>query len=127
MHAVVDSFSGVVSGTIDNGTSVIFYTLPTGCQGSETVTVNGIPSSIAGVHSACLGGSTILNDVFGGGIWSTTNPAVGTIDVTSGLYVTVTGVGIGTTTISYTISDGCAAIFNVTVSPIAAITGSHSL
>ena len=127
VHAVVDSFSGVVSGTIDNGTSVIFYTLPTGCQGSETVTVNGIPSSIAGVHSACLGGSTILNDVFGGGIWSTTNPAVGTIDVTSGLYVTVTGVGIGTTTISYTISDGCAAIFNVTVSPIAAITGSNSL
>ncbi len=126
-HAAVDSFTGVVSGTIDLGTSIIFYTLPTGCQGSQTVTVNVIPSGIAGPHAACLGGTTTLNDVYGGGFWSSTNTTVGTVGTTGGEFVTVTGIGIGTTTISYTISNGCAAIYNVTVSPIAAVIGSAPL
>ncbi len=124
LHATVDSLTGLVSGGIWNGYSIISYTVPTGCVGTELVTVNPIPSSIAGFPNFCLGGSAILNDVNGGGIWSSTNLAVGTVANTTGLYVTVNAVSLGTTTISYTIADGCAAIFTVTVNPIAAITGS---
>ena len=124
LHATVDSLTGVVSGGIWNGFSIISYTVPTGCVGTELVTVNPIPSGIAGVVNFCIGGYTILNDVNGGGIWSSTNPAVGTVANTTGLYVTVYAVSVGTTTISYTIADGCAAIYTITVNPIAAVTGS---
>ncbi len=124
LHATVDSFTGVVSGGIWDGYSIIYYTVPTGCRGSQLVSVNVAPSQIAGVTNFCIGGYTILNDVYGGGVWSSTNPAVGTVANTSGLYVTVYAVSVGTTTISYTIPDGCAWTYTVTVNPIAAITGS---
>ncbi len=120
-HAVVDG-SGVVTG-VGNGTSNIVYTLPSGCSSISVVTVNAIPSSIAGVAKTCTGQFTALNNVGGGGIWSSSNPAVGTINTTTGLFVNVTGVTAGTTTISYTSGGGCPAILVVTVNPISPVLG----
>ena len=125
-HATVDPVTGTVTG-INNGTVVIGYLPPSGCSASVTLTINGTPSGIAGVAKTCLGTFTTLNDVAGGGMWSSSNPAVGSINTTTGLTVTVTGLTLGTTTISYMTGSGCAATTTVTVNPIYAIAGATSL
>ena len=125
-HATVDATFGMVTG-VSNGTAVIAYALPSGCTATAVVTVNASPTSIGGIAKTCLGSATTLNDVGGGGVWSSSNPAVGTINTTTGLSVAVTGVGLGTTTISYTTATGCAATMTVTVNPIYPINGSTSL
>ncbi len=121
LHATVDA-SGIVTG-IGNGTSVIIYTLPTGCTSSSIVTVNAVPSGIAGVPKTCTGQFTTLNNIGGGGVWSSSNPLVGTINTTTGLFVNVTGISVGITTISYTSGGGCPSILVVSVNPISPVLG----
>ena len=115
--ATVDA-SGNVTG-VSNGTSTITYTIPSGCFTTVVVTVNPLPAAITGPNTVCMGNTISLNDITGGGIWSSTFPAVGTVDVTGD----VTGITAGTTTISYTINTGCAATLVVTVNSLFAITG----
>ena len=102
--------SGVVSG-LTVGTSVITYTIGTGCSVEAIVTVNTTPVSIAGSMVICSGTNTTLTDATAGGTWSSASPTVATI--TGG--GVATGTGVGTSVISYTLSDGCAATATVTV------------
>ena len=57
--------------------------------------------NITGNNSVCVGASTTLNDATGGGLWSSSDPAIATVDQSSGV---VTGVSAGSATISYTVA-----------------------
>lgn len=113
---------GVVTGS-SVGTSLISYTIGTGCRSTMVVTVNPPPSAIGGNTPVCLTGTLNLTDVTPGGTWSSSNPAVADIGSSSGL---VTPASAGTAVITYSV--GCDAYTTVTVLPSPkAITGPNTL
>ncbi len=93
--------AGMVN-SISAGTTLISYTLPSGCQKSIVFSVNALPAPIAGTADACVGATTTLTNSTGGGTWSSSNIAIATVDETTGV---VTGVSAGTTDITYTVGD----------------------
>jgi uncharacterized protein YjdB len=121
--------SGVVTG-VGQGTASISYTVTTGCgaaSATSVVTVNPLPNAgtISGVTTICLGSSSTLTDPVTGGIWTSVDYTVASIGSSSGV---VTGMSVGTTTISYTVTNTCgtasAATTLITVlSTAPAITG----
>ena len=116
--APVGLFSGVVSGAL-GGTATITYTLPTGCITTVVVTVNPY-GPINGNFNVCLGGTTTLTDAATGGVWSSSNPATGSVDPVTGV---VTGLTLGNVTIIYTLPFGCVATAAVTVDPLPSAIG----
>jgi trimeric autotransporter adhesin len=118
--ATVVAATGVVTG-LSAGTSVIYYTVSTGCSRARTVTVVTLPAPITGTLSLCSSCATNLSSSTTSGVWTSDNLAVATVNSTTGV---VSGVSVGTSTISYTATSGCArtAIVTVGVDP-AAITG----
>ncbi len=101
--------------------------LPAGTY-SVQVVANGNPSDYFMFTTApaaisplaaviCTGNTTALTDTSGGGTWTSSNTAVGTVDPTGIL----TGLTSGTTIVSYTVAGGCAATatVNVLISPTA--------
>jgi gliding motility-associated-like protein len=98
------SATGLITG-VNAGTSTITYINSNGCQVTAIITINGLPT-ITGTLSACIGNTTQL---IGSGTasttnaWSSSNTAVATVSAT-GL---VTGISIGTSTITYINSNGC--------------------
>ena len=103
---------GVVTGGTA-GTTMITYMLASGCLSSMEVTVNGVPSSISGPSSICVGVPTGMSDAVIGGTWSSPSSDI-TLGITSGV---VTGVTAGTATISYTASTGCSTSTVITINP----------
>jgi hypothetical protein len=97
---------------------------------SVTVTINPLPvaGTITGPTHVCAGANITLTDISTGGVWNSSH-ASATIS-TGGV---VTGVFIGTTTISYTVTNGCGtatAVTTVTVDSLAnagMITGRDSV
>lgn len=113
--AAVGPTSGIVTG-VSGGTAIITYTLPTGCAISTQVTVNQT-TPITGIGGTCVGNSITLSDITGGGTWTSNNISVATVVSTTGV---VTGVALGTATISYTLpSTGCSAtqLVSITTAP----------
>jgi gliding motility-associated-like protein len=111
--ASVDIF-GVVTGNA-NGTATITYTNSNTCVTSRIVTVNPLPT-ISGVLTLCEGYTTTLSgSAFPAAVnaWISSNPSVATV---SSIGV-VTGILAGTTTITYTNSNGCKISENITVNP----------
>jgi len=121
----VDSVTGMVTG-ISIGTGIVSYTLPTGCAATKPITVNSAPDAITGLTSVCIGSTTALSDLTGGGTWS----SPGTTGIVS-LSPTgvVTGMGLGTATISYSVgAASCPAVITVTVNSLpGAISGSPNV
>eukprot|EP01035_Chromulina_nebulosa_P021038 gene21038-27264_t len=121
----VNATTGEITAVVNNysSTSITFitYTLPGGCTTSRMVTVKPVPAPIYGGTAAlCLGETTTLSSGTTGQTWSSSTLGVATV-VPGGV---VTGVGAGTTTISYTNSGGCATTKIVTVNgPLPANTG----
>ncbi|MFC4231455.1 PKD domain-containing protein [Parasediminibacterium paludis] len=94
-----------------------------GCDSTATLvlTVNSLPltlPSISGNTNLSAGTTSVLNNSVVGGTWSSSNTAIATINVSTGL---VTGISAGTTLITYTVTDACGNIVstttNVTVAP----------
>ena len=124
--ATIGSLTGIVNG-LATGTTTISYTTPgsgglSGCTSTAVVTVEPL-SPITGTPVVCLGGTTALTDVGGGGTWSSGNPAVATVVSTTGV---VTGVSAGTATITY-LTPYCYTTIVVTVSTTSPITGTLSV
>ena len=125
--ATIDG-TGTVTG-VAAGTTTVSYTITNSCgsaNATSVVTVNPLPDagSITGVATVCAGAATALTDGTGGGVWSNDNTSVATIDGTG----TITGVGAGTTTVSYIVTNSCGsanATAVVTVNPLA-VAGSIS-
>ena len=105
----VGIFTGLVSGT-----SVITYTTGAGCAATATITVNAAPAAIGGTKHVCVGATTALNDIAGGGTWTSSNMSVATVITASGL---VSGVTPGTSIITYSLGSGCTTFTTVTVDP----------
>ncbi len=110
----VGSSTGVVTG-VASGAVTISYTVTNLAGCATTVTVNELvlpaptvtPILGSGGGSVCQGLTISLSDSTTGGVWSSSNPAVGSVS-TSGV---VTGVSTGGIMISYTITggSGCTA------------------
>ncbi len=113
--------SGVVTG-VSGGTTTISYQMPTGCYVSKVLTVNLSPSAISGSTTLCTSATTSLSNTVAGGVWSSSNPTIASINPGSGL---VTGVAAGALYFTYTIPvGGCYSTYTMTVNTQpAAITG----
>jgi gliding motility-associated-like protein len=123
--ATIDN-SGLVTG-VSAGTTTITYTNSNGCQITATVIINVLPA-LTGTFNACVGLTTQLSGTGSPAAvnpWVSTNPLVATIN-NSGL---VTGVSAGTTTITYTNSNGCQITATVTINglPNATISGTTAV
>jgi len=101
--ASIDEF-GVVTGRSAGTATIIFRNLATGCysapSGVITVEANN-PISVTGSTDLCRGTPEFMAASVPGGVWTSTNVAVATVDPSSGL---VTPVTQGTTTIEYTVT-----------------------
>ncbi len=122
--ATVNPATGVVTG-ISGGSAIISFTIPSGCFSTTTVTVNPLPPAITGSATVCTGRTTLWNNTLAGGTWSSIDGTIATVGSSTGI---ITGVLIGTATISYTSGAGCSTpgVVTVIASP-AAITGTASL
>ena len=115
--ASVGITSGIVTG-LAAGTSVITYRLPTGCAAMTTVTVNA-SAPITGPGYVCTGQTVTMNDSVSGGTWSKSSIHVG-IGSTTGI---VSGSIAGSTTISYTLPNGCISTTSMAVNTLSGISG----
>jgi uncharacterized protein YjdB len=121
--ATISSGGVVTAGTA--GTTNIIYTLPTGCSRTMTMTVNQTPAAITGTLAICSGSTSTLSNATAGGLWSTSNPGVASIDFSTGV---VTAGTVGTATISYIMPTGCKTVIAATVNTQpGAITGTTSI
>jgi trimeric autotransporter adhesin len=111
--ATVNASSGAISG-ISTGTATITYTV-TGTGGcpnataTRTVTVTAPPSAgtLSGNQNICVSNTTTFGSTVAGGSWTTSNPAVATVNAATGI---ITGVAAGSAVMTYTVagSGGCA-------------------
>jgi uncharacterized protein YjdB len=114
--ATVDMNSGLVT-AIANGTTTISYKVPVGnaCgdSASTIVTVNATLSiaPITGDTTVCLGTNSMVTSVTLGGTWASSNPAVATINTTTGAVVSVTA---GTSTLTYSVTSGAGCSSSLT-------------
>ncbi len=110
--ATINSTSGAVTG-IAQGTTVISYTIASGCAATLLLTVNPLPATITGITTVCTGNYTQLFDATSPGVWSSSAPSVMTIDPTLG---TVYGIAAsGSSIIDYTLPTGCYTSTVVTI------------
>ena len=105
------SASGVVTG-IAAGNATINYTVTnvSGCITTSALVmiVNAVPTvaAITGANNVCVGATSTWDNATTGGVWSSSNVSVAAV-AQNGI---ISGVGAGTATISYTITNalGCA-------------------
>lgn len=124
-NATIDAATGVVT-PVSTGNSTIRYSLGGSCYSELDVTVQSSPDPFPDTD-ICVGSSTTLSSS-GTGPWVSSNNGVATVSG-GGSNGTVTGVSIGTTSITHTItSTGCYTSGIITVSaPPSAITGGTSV
>jgi uncharacterized protein YjdB len=93
-------------------------------SGSAVITVNPLPT-ITGTLNVCVGSSITLTGSptkAAANPWVSSNPGIATVTVNG----VVTGVAAGTTTITYTNTNGCQQTATVTVNALPTITGTLS-
>jgi uncharacterized protein YjdB len=109
--ADVGAGTGIISGMAGGVTSIV-YTLGDGCSATSLVTVTTSAPPITGTASVCVGLTTNLSDISGGGTWSSSNTSVATAGLSTGI---ISGVTTGTATITYTLGTSCSSTTTVTV------------
>ncbi|WP_338221280.1 glycine-rich domain-containing protein [Algoriphagus sp. oki45] len=124
--ATVDPATGMVTG-VAAGSAIITYTVSGngGCADdfetrSITVTPLADAGTLSGEDELCVGESTVFASTSLGGTWTSSNPAVATINSSTGA---VTAISSGSTTITYTVagSGSCPDDFatrSLTVNPL---------
>ena len=108
------------------GIDTITYTLTNSCGTSDTslvISVTAPPVAgaiVAGIGVLCPGTNSIYTDTISGGRWSSSNPAIATVNTSTGL---VFGVAAGTDTLRYAVSNACST---TTITKIIAVSPSPS-
>ncbi|HEY1019922.1 MAG TPA: HYR domain-containing protein, partial [Sediminibacterium sp.] len=74
---------------------------------------------ITGITSICTGAVSTLANANAGGVWTSSNTAIATVNANTG---TVNGVSAGTATITYTTACGGVSTALVTINPIPVVT-----
>ena len=100
--ASVGSSSGLLTAGVSAANPTITYTLPTTCSVTVVATVTTTSAPIAGAASVAIGSTTAFTDPIVGGAWVSGSPGVASVN-SGGV---VTGVSVGTATITYTVSCG---------------------
>ncbi len=106
--ASVNSTTGAITG-VAAGSATITYTVTNTCgtnTAAQSITINPLPfaGSISGASSVCTGASITLSSTgTSGGSWSSSNTARATVDGSGN----VTGLAVGSVTISYSVSNTC--------------------
>ena len=119
-RATVGASTGIVTG-VATGAVTLRYT--TGCGTLASLAMTVYPAAtpaITGTTNYCIGGTATLANTTPGGIWSSSNTAIASINSTSGL---VTAVSAGTCTVSYTACGAPATTVLTVNAATAAITG----
>ncbi|MBX2905499.1 MAG: Ig-like domain-containing protein [Taibaiella sp.] len=106
----INTTTGVLSAFIGGGT-YIRYTVSS-CYSQPFLTVSAGVAAFGGSTTLCVGNTSTLTCATGGGTWSSSDPSVATIGSSTGV---VTGVTIGTSTISYVVGSSCFRTAVVTV------------
>ncbi len=104
---------GLLTG-VAAGTAIITYDASLSGVATTTVTVLPAPGVISGVSSICDGATATFTNPVSGGMWSSSNPTVATIGVTSGL---ATAVAPGVTILTYRLPSVCYTTHTLTVNP----------
>ncbi len=107
---------GTVSGIVP-GIAVISYTLTEVCGTATTttnITVSIAPAPIAGTTTLCIGDTSLLTNAVSGGTWTSAVPTTADVDYSSGM---MTGLGAGTSVVTYSLGGGCSVNTLVTVNP----------
>ncbi|NCX94841.1 MAG: hypothetical protein EBX41_00275 [Chitinophagia bacterium] len=112
--ATIDATTGVVN-PVSTGTTTITYTLPTGCLITRVITVNPLPAAITGDSVVCESATITLSDASAGGSWTSSSTAIATVGAGSGV---VTGVAMGSATITYTLPTTCYTTKSIRVKPL---------
>ena len=122
----VGSLTGICTGVGFSGASNIIYTLPTGCSSLTFMSVTTPPQPITGPNQVCESNAIILNELVGGGTWSSSSSTIASYGTTVvPTAEVITGLSAGVVNISYT-TPACPPVFHtITVNPLPAIiTGS---
>lgn len=122
--ATVGSSSGILTG-VSGGTATISYSVGS-CLAIAVVTVSAMPA-ITGASVICLGTPVVLSSAMPGGTWSSSNPMVAVVGSSTGV---VTGMSVGTATITYMLTTGCfvTSLVSIVAFPgIGAIIGPSAL
>jgi PKD repeat protein len=93
------------------GSYIAHLTNSVGCDSAATLvlTVNPLPAqptAITGTTSILVAGTTTLSSTPTGGVWTSGNTSVATVNPTTGV---VTGVANGSVAITYTVTNGCGS------------------
>jgi hypothetical protein len=122
--ATVNASTGVVTG-VAAGTATITYTVAGtgGCANAtatRTVTVTATPlaGTLSGTTGICINGSSTFTSTVSGGSWASSNPAVATINSSTGVISPVT---VGSSTMTYTVT-GTGGCSNATATRVITIT-----
>ena len=114
---------GFVSGLAE-GTATITYRSSANplCFVTTEVTVNPLPSVIAAPPVLCPSHTATLTSAPLGGTWTSNNPAVVSVDPSTGVITAnaINHTGISLTVINYTSTLGCTRSVTATVSPVPA-------
>ena len=116
--ATIDQ-TGLIT-SVTPGTSTISYSVSYSCgsaANSKVITINPPPTAILGSGNACFGKNTTLSDATPGGSWSSSSISIAKVGSSSGV---VTGVSLGTVTITYKLPTTCFTTFTQLVNPIPA-------
>lgn len=113
-NALVASVDGAGLVTaLTSGTTDITYTVSAGCGSpvssfsTLTVSPNVSAGTVSGTSPLCGGLTTVYtSDGTAGGTWSSSNPAIASVNPATGL---VTSLTAGTTDITYTVNAGCGS------------------
>jgi uncharacterized protein YjdB len=119
--ASVNASTGLVTG-VAVGSFIISYRMTNSCgtvYATRTVTVSPVPNAgtIGGANQVCVGATTTMPFISASGVWSSSNSSVATINASR----VVTGITLGTVTISHTVTTGCGtavATKVITVNPL---------
>lgn len=113
--ATINAGSGVINGLTAGIATMTYSVAGTGgcpiATSTRTITITALPNAgtLSGTPNVCVGLTTLFSSTSPGGTWSSANPAIATVNASTGL---VTGISSGTVSIDYTVAGtgGCSPV-----------------